>query len=305
MAESADVTVVITTYNREKLLGRAIDSVLAQTYPQWELVVVDDASTDGTPDLVNRYKDDRIRYIRHPENRGSSASLNTGILSSEKKYICILDSDDEYVPTHLEKHVNLIKNAPSEVGFVYCRIGEQQPDGSLKPAHFNLVRGHVYKQALWQGYLAQMASLMVKRECFDAVGVFDTQFPCFKDDDICFRLAKRYAVDYVPDILVIIHRDAPSQLTRDPRKYAIGWYSLLEKHGADILTECGVDRLSRHYVRAAWLFLKARQPKMVLRSFGKAYQVYRDPLKFVSAVFKGIKEKIFKPRSEGFSSHAD
>jgi glycosyltransferase involved in cell wall biosynthesis len=305
MPVSTDVTVVITTYNREKLLKRAIDSVLAQTYPHWELVIVDDASTDGTSDLVKQYPDERIHYIRHPQNRGSSASLNTGILSSNKKYISILDSDDEYVPTHLEKHVNLIKNAPSEVGFVYCRIGEQQPDGSLKPAHFNLVRGRVYKQALWQGYLAQMASLMVKRECFDAVGVFDTQFPCFKDDDICFRLAKKYAVDFIPEVLVIIHRDAPSQLTRDPRKYAIGWYYLLEKHGADILAECGVDRLSRHYVRAAWLFLKARQPKMVLRSFQNAYRLYRDPLKFVSAVCKGFKEKISKSRSEGTSSYAD
>lgn len=305
MTNSADVTVVITTYNREKLLGRAIDSVLAQTYPHWELVIIDDASTDNTAELVQSYSDKRIRYIRHPENRGSSASLNTGILSSQKKYICILDSDDEYVPTHLEKHVNLIKNSPPEVGFVYCRIGELQPDGSLKPAHFNLVRGQAYKQALWQGYLAQMASLLVKRECFDAVGVFDTQFPCFKDDDICFRLAKNFLVDYIPDILVIIHRDAASQLTRDPDKYAIGWYSLLQKHHTDILTECGIDRLSRHYVRAAWLFLKARRLKMAVKALQNAYHLYRNPLKFSFAVLNGVKEKMAKNRSEVNPNHAD
>ncbi|HWQ46665.1 MAG TPA: glycosyltransferase family 2 protein [Longilinea sp.] len=305
MTFSSEVTVIITTYNREKLLRRAIDSVLAQTYPNWELVIVDDASTDGTSDLVKKYTDKRIRYIRHPENSGSSASLNTGILSAVTPYICILDSDDEYLPTHLEKHINLIKSSPLEPGMVYCRIGEKQADGSLKPAHFNLIRGQAYKQALWQGYLAQMASMLIKRECFQKVGMFDTLFPCFKDDDICFRIAKEYRVDFIPEILVIINRDAPSQLTRDPKKYAIGWYYLLEKHGADILTECGIDRLSRHYVRAGWLFLKAHQVSKSMSALKKAYQLYRNPFKFITAIFNGVKEKLFKSRSEVNLTDAD
>ena len=304
MKFNSDVTVVITTYNREKLLKRAIDSVLAQTYPHWDMVIVDDASTDNTTGLVQRYNDKRIRYIRHTENKGSSASLNTGILSSDRPYLCILDSDDEFLPGYLEKHLDLMKKAPPEVGVVYCQMGERQIDGSLMPARFNLIRGNVYEQALWQGYLAPMITLLVKRECFDKVGVFDTQFPCFKDDDICFRLSKYYSVDFVPEILAVVNRDASDQLTRNPQKYSVGWYSLLQKHHQEILKECGVERLSRHYVRAAWLFLKARRWKMVFQSLQDAYQLYRNPLKFILAVLKGIQEKVFKPRLEG-NYHAD
>ncbi len=114
--------VIITTYNRAYLLGKVIESVICQTYKDWELVVIDDASTDNTADVVKDYQsqDNRIRYIRNPENKGLAFSRNQGIKHSKGDYIAFLDDDDEWLPEKLGKQMALIKNKPPEYGVVYC-----------------------------------------------------------------------------------------------------------------------------------------------------------------------------------------
>ena len=93
--KSVTVSVIIPTYNRAHLVGRAIRSVLNQTYQDFEIIVVDDCSTDNTEEIVKGFNDHRIRYMRHDRNRGGSAARNTGIKASQGKYIAFLDSDDE------------------------------------------------------------------------------------------------------------------------------------------------------------------------------------------------------------------
>jgi glycosyltransferase involved in cell wall biosynthesis len=89
------VTVIIPTYNRARLLGRAIDSVLAQIFTDFELIIVDDGSVDNTRQLVLGYADQRIRYLRHERNQGANAARNTGVRAATGKYVAFLDSDDE------------------------------------------------------------------------------------------------------------------------------------------------------------------------------------------------------------------
>lgn len=96
------VSVVIPTYNRAHLVGRAIQSVLNQTYQDFEIIVVDDGSTDNTEEVVKSFNDPRIRYIRHDQNRGGSAARNTGIKMARGEYIAFQDSDDEWLPEKLE-----------------------------------------------------------------------------------------------------------------------------------------------------------------------------------------------------------
>jgi len=95
--KSVTVSVIIPTYNRAHLVGRAIRSVLNQTYQDFEIIVVDDCSTDNTEEIVKGFNDHRIRYMRHDRNRGGSAARNTGIKASQGKYIAFLDSDDEWL----------------------------------------------------------------------------------------------------------------------------------------------------------------------------------------------------------------
>ncbi len=102
------ISVVIPTYNRSKLIKRTIDSVLAQTYTNFELIIVDDASTDNTESVINEYKDSRIKFIKLSENSKGTKPRNIGIQESKGAYIALLDSDDEWLPNKLEKQLKFL-----------------------------------------------------------------------------------------------------------------------------------------------------------------------------------------------------
>jgi len=111
---SPKVSIVVPTYNRADFLPKAIQSVLNQTYRDWEMIIVDDGSTDNTEEVVKGYKEERIRYIVHKYNLGLSAARNTGIKNSRGKYIALLDSDDEWFPEKISCQINIFQKRDSE-----------------------------------------------------------------------------------------------------------------------------------------------------------------------------------------------
>src|SRR5262245_45342203 len=113
------VSVIIPTHNRADFLRGALSSVLNQTYQNFEIIVVNDASTDDTAKVVAAFEDERIRFIRHDTNKGGSAARNTGILASKCDYIAFLDDDDEWLPDKLRKQMEILLASPPEVAGVY------------------------------------------------------------------------------------------------------------------------------------------------------------------------------------------
>ena len=124
--EKPTVSVIIPTYNRAKLLPRAIKSVLNQTFKDFEVIIVDDGSTDNTEEVINEFQkhNKRIKYIRHEKNKGAAAARNTGIKIAQGEYIAFQDSDDEWLPNKLEKQMEIFESAPAEIGVVYTDYGE-------------------------------------------------------------------------------------------------------------------------------------------------------------------------------------
>ena len=116
MVRNPIVSVIIPTYNRAHLIDKAIKSVLNQTYQDFEIIVVDDGSTDNTNEVLKNFTDSRIHYIFHTSNLGVSAARNTGIKTSQGEYIALLDSDDDWLPEKLDKQVDVLQNESSEVG---------------------------------------------------------------------------------------------------------------------------------------------------------------------------------------------
>lgn len=271
------VTVIIPTYNRASLLPRAIRSVLAQTHRPLELIVVDDGSVDDTEAVVRGFADPCIKYIRHPHNQGQCAAINTGIRAAKGDFVCFLDSDDEWDPAMIQKQLDVFSRSDRSTGVVYTLAGTARPDGSLAPSHVSHLQGPIYRDALAQGYVAHSIAILVRRSCFDKIGLFDTRFLSFQDDDICFRLAREYAFGLVPEMLAIIHPGAEGQLTRDRRPYARGWRDLLRKHEVDILKLCGPAVLARHYVRSGLLFLDAGDRTAARASFARALGLRPGP----------------------------
>ena len=127
------ISVTLPTYNRAYILPKAIDSVRAQTYTNWELIIVDDGSTDNTEEIINTYRraDPRIRYAKHETNKGLAASRNTGVRESRGSYIANLDSDDEWLPQKLEKELAVFRTAPPSVYVVYSQYERTLGNGRI------------------------------------------------------------------------------------------------------------------------------------------------------------------------------
>ncbi len=114
------ISVVLPTFNRKRLLPRAINSVLNQTYKNLELIIIDDGSTDNTEEIVKAYSDTRIRYCKQKLNRGGSAARNAGIKLAKGELISFQDSDDEWLPEKLERQVRKFSEVGDDVGVIYC-----------------------------------------------------------------------------------------------------------------------------------------------------------------------------------------
>jgi glycosyltransferase involved in cell wall biosynthesis len=178
------VSVIIPTYNRCKLLQLAVESVLAQTYPAIELIVVDDGSTDDTPNMLKQYAG-RIVYIRKI-NQGGTAARNTGIKAAHGEHLSFLDHDDLLMPTKIERQMEIM-NARPEVGLVHCGYYRMDKDGNYIDKVNFLPEGDVRKEIVCGCFLWSGAPL-IRRECINRVGMFD-ETVWSSDADLWLRIA--------------------------------------------------------------------------------------------------------------------
>jgi len=197
------VSVIIPTFNRRELVRKAIDCVLAQSFPVEDIVVVDDGSTDGTAEaLVERYGD-RIRVVRQ-SNAGVSAARNRGLEMARGEFIALLDSDDLWLPEKTGRQVRFLEAHPG-FGMVLCDIMQVDRDGNdIGPIHrrdFIPEDGHVLRWVLRQPSLAPL-SAMFRREVYETVGGFDTALRTAEDIDFHLRVARRWPIGVVSETLV-------------------------------------------------------------------------------------------------------
>jgi len=208
MDTNITVSVIIPTYNRAHLISRVIQSVLDQTYRDFEMIVVDDGSTDNTAEIVNGFNDSRIRYIRHDKNRGAAAARNTGIKAAIGSYIAFQDSDDEWLPTKLEKQLMAFSNASSKVGVIYSGLWRIEKNNKIyigypykKGKEGDLYHNHT----ILKNNFVYVPSMVVKKECFFKVGMFDEYLVTAEDMELMFRISKYYHFKYIEEPLVCIH----------------------------------------------------------------------------------------------------
>lgn len=202
------VSVIIPTFNRARVLGRAIASVMAQTFSDYELIVVDDGSADDTGEVVSRLGG-RARFIRQ-DNRGVSSARNTGIRASRGDLIAFLDSDDEWLPSKLEKQVSLYSR-----GHFICHTDEiWYRDGILvrQKAIHRKQGGRFFERAL-ERCLISPSAVVISRCLLDTVGWFDEDLPAAEDYDLWLRITAFHEVSFVPEPLVIKHGGCENQLS--------------------------------------------------------------------------------------------
>jgi glycosyltransferase involved in cell wall biosynthesis len=194
------VSVIVPTYNRGWIIKEAIESVLAQDYKHFELIVVDDGSTDRTVDILASYKTD-LHFI-HQENRGVSAARNAGITKASGHLIAFLDSDDLWLPHKLSRQVDFFHSNP---GAMICQTEEiwlrNHVRVNPKKRH-KKPSGMIFERSL-SLCLVSPSAVMIKRSLFDEVGGFDEALPACEDYDLWLRISCRYPVHLIDTPLII------------------------------------------------------------------------------------------------------
>ncbi|MBE9011371.1 glycosyltransferase [Pseudanabaenaceae cyanobacterium LEGE 13415] len=219
MSSSPLVSVVIAAYNAEAFISDALDSIQAQTYPYFEVIVVDDGSSDRTAEIVRSYSqnDDRFRLIQQ-ENFGVAASRNLAIQQSSGKYIAPIDADDVWYPKRLEKHVQRLEASDESVGLVYSwsmyltesgKIRAYSPFGQLGAAE-----GNVLAILVFYNFLDNASTAMFRRSCIDAVGNYNTELKTCEDWDLYVRIAEQYRFAIVPEYLIGYRQYSGSMSTK-------------------------------------------------------------------------------------------
>jgi glycosyltransferase involved in cell wall biosynthesis len=251
------VSVVLPAYNRAGSILAAVDSVLGQTFRDFELLVVDDGSSDGTMASLEGISDPRVRLLANPRNMGAGAARNTGIRAARAVWVAFQDSDDEWLPQKLEKQMARLDALGRAHVAVYCGmavVGElDSPSAADAPGrttlryipdpHLSVVEGNI-RPALLRESLVSTQTLIARLESLLAIGGFDESLPALEDWDLALRLAALGPFAFVDEPLVMQHFSANS-ITRYRDRRLIARQKIVAKHLPELQAEPAL--LARHY----------------------------------------------------------
>lgn len=210
-------SVVMPVWNRAAMVGRAIESVLAQTCQDFELLVVDDGSEDDSAAVVEPYLGDRVRLYRQ-EHRGHSAARNFGLEQSGGDWLAYLDSDNTWRPHFLETIAAALERAPQRHQVAYCLANRLERDpGTGEWVSTGQMGGGFDYRRLWRGNYIDLNALVHSRHALQLVGGFDESLPCYVDWDLVLRLTARYEPLFVPEVLVdYLRYSSPNAVSCNP-----------------------------------------------------------------------------------------
>jgi glycosyltransferase involved in cell wall biosynthesis len=246
------VSFIVPTYNRAHVIKRSIESALNQTYRDFEILIVDDGSTDETFGVVKPLLElPHVRYFRHEKNKGSQAARNTGIKNARGDYVAFLDSDDTWVPNKTELQLDAIKKRGAD-RVVLSGIWKIE-DGTKKKFFEKRYEGHVYAELLASdgpGY----GCLLVPRAWLAQIGFLDERISAFADWDTCISLSKLFEFTTIDEPCVNYYQDELHSVQKNKRELALSYQYILKKHQNDMLRFLGRRGLAKHYLAMALLF---------------------------------------------------
>ena len=203
-ARNPKISVIIPVYNCERFVAETLDSVIAQSCQDWEIVMVDDGSTDRSKDIIQGYQEkfpEKIKYY-YQDNAGVAAARNTALKYAQGEYVAFLDADDLWCPQKLQKQINVL-DTNSGIGFVYTDNEFVDENGQFIENYtrkVKLISGNILLE-LYCDFFLMIPSVMVRRSCLNVVGSFDENLKVGEDYDFLLRLAKDFKVEVIKEKL--------------------------------------------------------------------------------------------------------
>jgi glycosyltransferase involved in cell wall biosynthesis len=285
------VSVIIPTYNRARFVGQAIQSVLDQTFQDFELIVVDDGSTDNTRTVVEEFTDPRIRYI-HQENMGISGTRNTGIRNARARYIAFLDSDDIWLPRLLESQVAILNSNP-DLDWVYARARAISANGVPRGGILGEAPrypGEPFRSILYQDFVGTPITVVVRKRCLDRAGLFDETFHTSVDWELWLRMSRECRFQFVDKILACLRSHSTRTTKARPDtldRWSADRVRALDKVYAEDNLPAAIERMKPIAYRNVFMhiglrWLSVRHWRRTVKYFRKAMEVSRSP--FATAI---------------------
>ena len=217
--ENPLVSIITITYNRSDLIHRCIESIQKQTYTNYEHIIVDGNSDDNTEEIVRSYRDSHIRYVKLT-TKGPQIQMRAGADIATGKYVTFLDDDDEYLPTKIEKQVNLFEKESDKVGIVYCWMTYYDTAAPESPIriHKPEFKGFVGDITPVFPRVSGTPTMMLRRTVYEEFGgAFDDSIGYLMSDwEFIARVTQKYEVDYVPESLIKVYiNHGHARLTTD------------------------------------------------------------------------------------------
>lgn len=208
-----EISIIVPTYNYAHFIVDCLESIFSQTYKDFEVIVVDDGSTDDTAQVLEKYKG-RIRYI-HQENRGLPAARNTGIRAAQGEYLAFLDSDDLWLPNKLDEQIRVLRN-DADMGIIFSDASAFNERGVMRESILkeeNICTGFCFQRLFMGNYLV-MPTVMIRKRCLEKSGLFDESLTAVEDYDLWLRISLYYKIGFVSKILAQ-YRVHPSNMSKD------------------------------------------------------------------------------------------
>lgn len=268
------VSVITPTYNRAPTLSETIESVLSQDYKDFEYIIVDDASTDNTESIISDYDDDRLVYIRLPENKGANVARNIGIKKSDGEVILFLDSDDIFTQDKLQKVVDEMEALPENCGGIFHSFDHIDLSGNITQTSL-ANDGYVDQHDLKSGNLiGGFSNIAVRSNVFDDVGYLDEEMPSYQDYEFFLRMLEKYELKGVSKILTRKLNTTPEESERrisdNLSRKIDGQKKLLSKHHSKLSNKVK----SEFYYTRGFLYMDNGEIKKSREAFRKAIQTY-------------------------------
>ena len=235
------VSVILPTYNRAPTLARAIRSVLNQSYRNLELLVIDDASTDHTEEVVASIEDSRLRYIRRPQNGGAAAARNTGLAVAHGELVAFQDSDDEWLLGKLERQVATLMAPPAPAALCVSSylVHHESESGAVRGFFLgasNMTYPNDLRRQVLINFFFGTVAWLARTDIVRAAGGFDEMMRCWEDWELALRISQLGEIRLLDEPLLVQH-DSSNSVNKQDRAYGPALRRIVSKHEALLARE--------------------------------------------------------------------